>query len=135
MTPAAIAVVVAEIEAYGRGERQGPLSWKALRDFSGFSQVSLWKKLAIKTAFVQVRQAQRIDATPAMRRPRTADERVLALEKTVDRLAQTIRAYDELWVLYEYNVQRVGIEPSELRQPLQTAGRQAVRKPQMRALP
>jgi len=72
MTQAVITAVVAEIEAYGRGERSGPLTWKALCEFSGFSHVSLWKKPDIKAAFANVQQAQRSDATPTIRHPRQA---------------------------------------------------------------
>jgi hypothetical protein len=134
MTPSAIATVVAEIEAYGRGERPGQLTWKALREFSGFSHVSLWKKPDIKTAFAQVRQSQRADATPTMKIPKTSDERVLSLEEVLEDLRSTIRSYDELWALYEHNTQRLGIDPDELRRPLPPASRETVRSRRIRAV-
>jgi hypothetical protein len=134
MTQAAIAAVVSEIEAYGRSERSGPLTWKALCEFSGFSHVSLWKKPAIKAAFANVQQAQRSDATPAIKAPKTSDERVAALQKTVDELEGTIRAYDELWALYEHNMQRLGVDPDELRRPLDTLVRETVRSRHMRVV-
>ena len=127
MTPAVIAAVVAEIEAYARGDRANPLTWKALCAFSGFSHVSLWKKAEIKKAFAKVQQSQRSDATPAIKAPRTIDERVLGLVQTIDDLRGTIRAYDELWVLYEHNVHRLGIDPDELRRPLDHLARGLVR--------
>ncbi len=128
MTQATIAAVVAEIEAYGRGERPDQLTWKALCAFSGFSHVSLWKKPAIKTAFANVQQAQRVDATPNIKAPKTTDERVVALKKTVDELEDTIQAYDELWALYEYNVHRMGWNPDELRRSLDPLSREVVRR-------
>jgi hypothetical protein len=134
MTPAAIATVLAEIEAYRRGEREAQLTWKALCEFSGFSHVSLWKKPAIKSAFTEVRQSQRVDATPAMKIPKTGDERVLGLEKTIDDLRSTIRAYDELWAFYEHNTQRLGINPDELRRPLDSVARETVRSRRMRVV-
>ena len=127
MTQAMISTVVAEIEAYGRGERPGQLTWKALCAFSGFSHVSLWKKPAIKTAFGNARQAQRVDATPNIRAPKTTDERVVALMEAVDKYKGTIQAYDELWALYEYNAHRMGVDPDELRRPLDPVSRQNVR--------
>ncbi|MGH7736655.1 MAG: hypothetical protein ACREMP_02115 [Candidatus Tyrphobacter sp.] len=129
MTQATIAAVVAEIEAYGRGERSGQLSWKALCAFSGFSHVSLWKKPAIKTAFADIQQARRVDATPNIKAPKSTDERVAALKMTVDKLEGTIQAYDELWALYEYNVHRMGWDPEELRRPMDPTAREAVRRP------
>ena len=134
MTPAAIAAVVAEIEAYRRGERAGPLTWKALCEFSGFSHVSLWKKAAIKAAFANVQQAQRADATPNIKPPKTADERVRSLQEVVGELQGIIRAYDELWALYEHNVHRLGIEPDELRRPLDAVARERVRSRRMRVI-
>jgi hypothetical protein len=134
MSPAAIAAVVAEIDAYGRRERAGQLTWKALSEFSGFSHVSLWKKPAIKIAFAQVRQSQRVDATPTMKAPKTGDERVLGLQEAIEDLRSTVRAYDELWALYEHNMQRLGIDPSELRKPLDSLARETVRNRRMRAV-
>jgi hypothetical protein len=127
MTQATIEAVVAEIEAYGRGKRSGQLTWKALCAFSGFSHVSLWKKPTIKTAFANVQHAQRIDATPNIKAPKTTDERVVALKKTIDKLEDTIQAYDELWALYEYNVHRMGWDAEELRLPMDPIAREAVR--------
>jgi hypothetical protein len=134
MTPAVIAAVVAEINAFGRGERDAPLNWERLETFSGFSQVSLWKKPAIKAAFQDVRQAQRADATPPIKPPKTTDERIAVMQATLDELRSIVRSYDEQWALYEHNVQRLGIEPDELRRPLDPVERHGVRSPRMRAL-
>ncbi len=133
MTPATIAAVVAEIEAYGRGDRANPLT-KVLCDFSGFSHVSLWKKSAIKAAFANAQQAQRTDATPRIKQPKTADERVLALQAAVTELQEIIRASDEQWALYEHNVHRLGIDPDELRKPLDVVARATVRNRRMRVV-
>lgn len=134
MTPATIAAVVAEIEAYGRRERTELLTWKALSEFSGFSHVSLWKKPAIKTAFAQVRQSQRADATPTIKTPKTADERIRVLQEAIEDLRTTIRAYDELWALYEHNTQRLGLDPDELRRPLPSAARETIRNRRIGAI-
>lgn len=134
MTSAAIDTVVKEIEAYGRGERPDKLNWKALCEYSGFSQVSLWKKPAIKAAFARVRQSQRADATPAISPPRTVDERVAAVQKTIDELRANIRAYDQLWALYEYNIQRLGVASDELRRPLPSPNRETVKSSRVRLL-
>lgn len=134
MTPATVAAVVAEIKAYGRGERDGPLNWAQLEEFSGFSHVSLWKKPAIRATFQEVRQAHRADATPTIKAPKTADQRIAAMQTTIDDLRAIVRAYDERWVLYEHNVQRLGIEPDELRRSLDPVERHRVRSPRMRVL-
>jgi hypothetical protein len=134
MAPATIAAVVAEIKAYGQGERDEPLSWAALEAFSGFSHVSLWKKPAIKAAFQEVRQAQRADATPISKPPRTSDERVLAMQAAFAELRDIVRAYDEQWALYEHNMQRLGIDPDELRRPLDPIERNIVKSRHMRSV-
>lgn len=134
MTPAIIAAVVAEIQAYGSGKRERPLTWQALSEFSGFSHVSLWKKAPIKAAFGVVQQAQRPDATPSMKAPKTTDERVSALQSTVEELRSIIRAYDERWALQEHNIHRLGIEPDELRRPLDELARDQVKSRRMHVI-
>jgi hypothetical protein len=134
MTPATIAAVVAEIKAYGRGERDTTLSWAALTTFSGFSSVSLWKKPSILEAFREVQQATRSDATPAIKPPKTVDERLVSYQCTVEELRSIIRGYDERWALYEYNIHRLGIDPEELRRPLDPVGREAVRSRGVRSV-
>jgi hypothetical protein len=134
MTPATIAAVIAEIEAYGRGERDAPLSWAHIAAFSGFSHVSLWKKPSIKAAFQKVHQTQRTNATPVMKAPRTTDERIIAMQLTIEELRGLIQRYDEQWALYEHNVHRLGIDPEELRKPLDPVERQLVRSRRVRSV-
>ncbi len=127
MTPATIKIVVDEIAAYGRSEREEPLSWAALVRFSGFSRISLWAKPAIKDAFQKAQEALRGDATPNIRAPRTTDERVLEMQKILEELRAIVRSYDERWALYEYNMHRLGHDPEELRRPLDPLARSQVR--------
>lgn len=134
MTPAIVKTVVDEIAAYGRSEREEQLSWAALVKFSGFSRVSLWAKPAIKGAFQKAQEARRADATPAMNAPRTTDERVLAMQRTLDELRAIVRSYDERWALYEYNMHRLGQDPAELRRPLDPLARGQVRARRFRSV-
>ena len=127
MTPATIKTVVDEIAAYGRSEREEPLSWAALVKFSGFSRISLWAKPAIKEAFQKAQEALRADATPTIKAPRVTDERVLAMQETLEELRAIVRSYDERWALYEYNMHRLGHDPEELRRPLDPLARGQVR--------
>lgn len=115
MTQAHIGAVVAEIEAYSRGEREGALSWSKLEEFSGFSHVALWQKEPIRVAFQRVKQDMRRDATPKIKAPRTIDERIARLQRVVDELREIVRAYDEQWALYERNMHRLGLDAAELR--------------------
>jgi len=115
-----------EIEAYGRGQRESRLTWKALEEFSGFSHVSLWQKPEIRTAFKRAKAAHKTDATPTIKR-RSVDERIAVLEETISILREQLRAYDELWALYEFNVHRMGLDPEELRRPLDRLNRRDVR--------
>ena len=134
MTPATIKAVVDEIAAYGGSEREEPLSWAALVKFSGFSRISLWAKPAIKDAFQKAQEAQRADATPAIKAPRTSDERVLAMQGTLEEMRAVVRAYDERWALYEYNMHRLGYDPEELRRPLDPLARGQVRSRRVRVV-
>ncbi|MGZ3522671.1 MAG: hypothetical protein ACXVAG_17075 [Vulcanimicrobiaceae bacterium] len=134
ITGAAISAVLSEIEAYVLGQRSAPLTWAVLTEFSGFSQVSLWKKLEIRQAFQAAKQRLRADATPAMKTPRTADERISALQTQLDDLRAIVRSYDELWLRYEYNMHRMGLDPEDLRAPLDSVPRAAVRSRRIRSV-
>jgi hypothetical protein len=134
MTPATIKAVVDEIAAYGRSERDEPLSWAALTKFSGFSRVSLWAKPTIRDAFQKAQEALRSDATPAIKAPRTIDERILAMQRTIEELRTTIRVYDEQWARYEYNMRRLGYDPDELRRPLDPLARDLLRSRRSKAM-
>lgn len=129
-----MSAVLSEIEAYVLGQRSAPLTWAVLTEFSGFSQVSLWKKLEIRQAFQAAKQRLRADATPAMKTPRTIDERISALQTQIDDLRAIVRSYDELWIRYEYNMHRMGLDPEELRAPLDSVPRTAVRSRRIRSV-
>jgi hypothetical protein len=110
MTPNDVRRVVEEIEAYGRAEREATLTWARIAAFAGFSQVALWKKTAIKDAFKHGKEAA----------------------KAIAQQREQIRAYDELWALYEYNVHRMGLRAEDLRRPLDRLNRSEVRTPRVR---
>jgi hypothetical protein len=134
MTPAIVKAVVDEIAAYGRLERDEPLSWAVIVKFSNFSRVSLWAKPAIKDAFQKAQEALRSDATPPIKMSRTPDERVLSMQQAVEQMRAIIRTYDEQWALYEYNMHRLGFDPGELRRPLDPVARGEVRTRRVRSL-
>jgi hypothetical protein len=127
MTQAQVVAIVNEIESYRQGQRPGRLTWGKIVEFSGFSHVSLWKRTEIHAAFQQAKAALRDDATPPIKAPRTSDERVAALQLKIEELTAIIQAYDEMWVRYEFNVHRVGLNPEELRRPIPGLARSAVR--------
>jgi hypothetical protein len=122
-----VASIITEIEAYRSGERSGRLTWAKLVEFSGFCHVSLWKREKIRTAFQGAQAAVRDDATPRIRRPRTADERVATLQAKIEELRAVVASYDELWTRYEFNMHRLGLNPDELRKPLDRLARSSVR--------
>jgi hypothetical protein len=127
MRPVDVASVIAEIGPYRAGERNGRLTWAKLVEFSGFSHVSLWKREKIRVAFQNAQAAMRNDATPQITPPRTADERVVALQVKVEELRAAVESYDEMWVRYEFNMHRLGLDPGELRKPLDRLARSSVR--------
>lgn len=118
MTPAIIATVIVEIEAYERGERDEKLTWRRIGEFSGFSRVALWQKESIKTAFQRAKYHAKAEATPQVKPPKTTDERIAQMQATVKKLRSIIESYDEQWAAYEYNMHRMGLDPDELRRPL-----------------
>lgn len=122
-----VASIVAEIEAYRAGKRSGRLTWAKIVEFSGFSHVSLWKRERIRTAFQSAQAAMRNDATPSIKPPRTVDERVIALQAKIEELRAVVTSYDEMWARYEFNVHRLGLDPDELRKPLDRLARSSVR--------
>ena len=134
MTQATVAAVVAEISAYERKERDEPLSWAALQKFSGFTRVALWAKPEVKSAFQRARIALKPDATPTIKAPRTVDERINTLQNQLHEMRETIRIYDEQWILYEYNMQRLGLDPDELRRPLDSVQRHQIRARHIKAV-
>ena len=133
MAVATVRAIVDEITAYGRSERDEELSWAALVKFSGFSRVSLWAKPEIKDAFQKAQAAKRSDATPPIRPPKTTDDRIVEMQRTMEELRAIIRAYDEQWALYEYNMHRLGQDPEELRRPLDSLARDIVKSRRFRA--
>ena len=49
------------------------------------------------------------------------------MQQTVEKLRGIVRAYDERWALYEYNMNRLGRDPEQLRRPLDPLARGQVR--------
>jgi hypothetical protein len=70
---------------------------------------------------------QHVQAYTEYKGPRTAAERVLDMQKTIEELRAIMRSYDERWALYEYNLHRLGHDPEELRRPLDPLARSQVR--------
>lgn len=128
MTSAIVAAVLSEIAAYERGERQSPLTWPVLEEFAGFSTVALWRKEPIKAAFRVAKEKLRQNVRPIKKPTKSIDERLLAMQKVIDDQRETINRYDEMWSLYEANMHRMGLDPEDLRQPLEPTGREVVRK-------
>lgn len=126
MTPALIDAIVTEIGQYAAGKRETLLSWAALETFAGFSTVSLWHKDRIKAAFKEAKLRQPRSAKPA-KIQKTVDERIMQLRTVVEEQRKIIARYDETWALYEANVHRLGLDPAELRRPLDPSNRVNVR--------
>lgn len=134
MRAADVAATIAEIEAYRDGKRSGRLTWAKLVEFSGFSHVSLWKRDRIRATFQHAQAAMRKDATPKVKPPRTIDERIATLEAKVRELREVLSSYDEMWTRYEYNVHRLGLDPDELRRPIERPAREIVRAHRFRSV-
>lgn len=127
MTPADVQSVIREIAAWGRGDREGVLTWDKLVLFSGFSRQSLWAKQSIKVKFEAAKRALKTDPVPKVTR-RTVDERVVAYQRQIAELKSVINRYDELWARIEYNSRTMGVDPDALRKPLRPLARELVRK-------
>ena len=117
-----IARAVDEIHAYERGERPTGISWPAIVEFMGFSQVSLWKRPEILTAFQAAKRSRSAGATPKITL-KTIEERIMRRDAIIEEQRLTIEAYRELWARYEANMLRLGYDPEELRRPLDRINR------------
>jgi hypothetical protein len=128
MKPADVSAILKELHNWERGHREGPLTWSRIEAFSGFSRIALWSRTDIREAYQRAKHAQRSDATPRIKE-RSMDERLSSLRSEIEEMRQTINRYDELWSLYESNMHRMGLDPAELRRPLDRIFRTQVRTP------
>ena len=127
MKPADVNAVLREIAAWANGEREGPLTWQRLVQFSGFSRQSLWAKETIRAKFDAIKRGQRGgDVRPL--KVRTVDDRIAAFDAEIGRLKRIINRYDELWARIEYNAGVMGLDPEALRRPLRPLAREVVRR-------
>lgn len=129
ITTEVAAAVVKELSAWAGGSRRQKLTWKAIEEFSGFSKPALWANPKVKAAFQEAKVALRRKKIPPVKPPRTIDARIEGLEGEITRLREVENRYRELWDRYEYNAQRLGIDPDELRKPLEPPSRVNLKKP------
>jgi hypothetical protein len=128
MKPADISAILKELHDWEHRRREGVLKWSRIEEFSGFSRVALWSRTDIREAYQRAKHALRSDATPRIKE-RSIDERLSSLRSEIEEMRQMINRYDELWSLYESNMHRMGLDPAELRRPLDPIFRQQVRTP------
>jgi hypothetical protein len=127
MTSADIQKALHELDAWYRGERQGRLSWKILEDKLGFTRQALSSHDEIAERFSQAKAANRPRDTVGRATPKGTDQRILDLQREVERLRAIINRYDERWSRYARNAALHGISLELLDEPMDPPARTAVR--------
>lgn len=118
--------VLHELDAWCRHERKGRLTWARLEDVSGFTRQALSSHPDILERYGVAKAVNRPDKTRAPL-PKTADQRVLDLQREVERLKSIINRYDERWATYARNAALLGYDLERLEEPLTPPGRADLR--------
>lgn len=120
--------VLHELDAWCRGERPGRLTWVRLEEVSGFTRQALSSHREIVERY---REAKTINSpngkNPSGSRPKTFDQRVLDLQREVERLRSIINRYDERWACYARNAAVLGYDLERLGEAMEPPARVAVR--------
>jgi len=117
--------VIAELDAWRRGERAGRLTWKRLEATSGFTRQALSAKDTICEAYGQIKAATRTSRGP---RPCKTDQQQLDdLRREIDRLKSVIARYDERWIRWTRNATLLGYDLDRLNEPLEPPARSHTR--------
>lgn len=118
MTDLDIKMIVEEIEAWGKLERSPKLTWKILENIFPFTRQTMYSKKAIQMAYneaqIALKTGKRMTPKPILE----DGLRVQKLKNRIRELEKQIEGYQELWIRYEFNTLRHGIDPDILREGL-----------------
>lgn len=115
MTDLDIQMVVEEINAWGNFERSRKLTWSVLEKIFPFTRQTLYSKEAIKDAFEDAKIALSTGKKVQNKVVEEDDLQTQRLRKRIKELEIQVESFQELWVRYELNALRHGIDPEVLR--------------------
>lgn len=120
MTDLDIQMVVEEIDAWGRFERGRKLSWSVLEKIFPFTRQTMYSKEPIVVAFKSAKEALSTGKASSVTQKAFVkdDLKLQRLRKRIKELEIQIEGFQELWVRYEFNALRHGIDPEILRKGL-----------------
>lgn len=120
MTDLDMQMIIEEIDAWGRFERGRKLSWSVLEKIFPFTRQTMFSKEPILVAYKSAKEALSTGkASSLLQKTSIEDElKVQRLKKRIKELETQIESFQELWVRYEYNAMRNGIDPNILREGL-----------------
>lgn len=119
--------VLHELDAWCRRERHGRLTWSRLEEVSGFTRQALSGHQEIVERYGEAKAVNRPESIGRISRRKSTDQRVLDLEREVERLKGIINRYDERWATYARNAALVGFDLERLEAPMDPPVRGAVR--------
>ena len=119
--------VLHELDAWCRGERVGRLTWARLEEVSGFTRQALSSHPDIVERYGDAKAVNRPGNKARISRPKSNDQRVLDLQREVERLKSIINRYDERWAIYARNAALAGFDLERLEAPMDPPARGPVR--------
>lgn len=119
--------ILHELDAWYRGERAGRLTWAQLERVSGFTRQALSNHREIVERYGEAKALNRPNGASSKPSPRkTVDQRVLDLQREVERLRSIIGRYDERWARYARNAALLGYDLERLEVQLDPPARAVV---------
>ncbi len=117
-----------ELDAWCRRERHGRLTWARLEEMSGFTRQALSSHPDVVERYGEAKAINRPDKNArSASRPETANQRVLDLQREIERLKSIISRYDERWARYARNASLLGYDLERLDEPIDPPARTMVR--------
>lgn len=118
MTNLDIQMVVEEINAWGRFERSRKLTWSVLERIFPFTRQTLYSKEEIRSAFESAKIALTSGKKIESKQAQGDELQIQRLKKRIKELEIQVESFQELWVRYEFNTLRHGLDPELLREGL-----------------
>lgn len=120
MTDLDIQMVVEEINAWGNFERSRKLTWAVLEKIFPFTRQTMFSKAAIKNAFEEAKIALSKGKMINNKGSKLSEDelKLRRLRSRIKELEGQIEAFQEMWVRYEFNALKNGIDPEMLREGL-----------------
>jgi hypothetical protein len=124
MTQADIDYAKKELQAWASGHRGRKLTWELVAKSTGFERQSLWSRKDIYAEYKDAKHALATGKRPP--KPKSDDfygDKVVALEKELDRYREMEQDWLERWVRIAFHARAKGLSISDLDKPLPPVAR------------